>query len=650
MALKYLRDNLKSLTWILWGVVGVFIMLVFFQWGGVNDRRTANREVAATVGSEEISYSEFRQQYQNLEARYRQTFGEQFNSELAKQFNLPIQALDQLIDRRILLMEARNVGLRATDSEVRDAVLDLPVFKDENGKFVGAEKYQQILRANRLSYSDFEDSLRNDVLLGKLNSILAQTAYVSDAEVEKSYRDQAERAEIRFVQLPAAELASEVKASREDVESYFADHQTDYELPEQRVVDYLLFDTVKLRREIEIPDEELRAYYDSHTDDFSREEQVRARHILLRITPDRPAEQAESELAAVRRRIEAGEDFAKLAQEVSEDESNNARGGSLGYFGRGRMVPAFEEAAFSAQVGELVGPVKTDFGYHLIEVEDHRAGGVQPFEEVQAAVRARLLGDRVQEIAEAKARDLAERIKTQQLSTDEQLEALAVEEGLTWQTTEPFGAGDNVTGIGRAPEFNAAAFDLKVGGLSPPVKLPRGWAILRLQEIKPPRLAPLEEVEAKVRAAVEQQQQKAAAARRLGEMRAAIEAGGDFAALASELGVEVQESGQFGRLDSISGLGPNHRVIDAALALEEGQWGQPIETDLGAVLFQVTARQKFDPAEFEKEKEATRTSKQEERLQRLVASVIEQRRRDLNPKYDTQVLANFGIEPPTQGG
>ncbi len=647
MALKYLRDNLKSLTWILWGVVAVFVMLIFFEWGGVNDRQSANTDVAATVGSEEITYSEFQQQYRNLEDRYRQTFGEQFNSDLAKQFNLPVQALDQLINRRILLMEAKEIGLRATDTEVRDAILEYPAFLDEDGNFIGTERYQQLLRANRLTASDFEHSLRSDVLLGKLNAILSQTAYVSEAEVENSYREQAERAEIRFVQLPATELTAEVSTTAAEIESYFADHQTDYELPEQRVADYLLVDTVKLRREVEVPEEELTAYYNDNQDDFTREEQVRARHILLRITPDRPAELAENELQAVRQRIEAGEDFAELAKEVSEDESNSARGGSLGYFGRGRMVPAFEEAAFGARVGELVGPVKTDFGYHLIEVQDQRAGGLQPFEEVKAAVRARLIGERVQEIAEAKIRDLAGRIETEELSSDEQLEALAAEEGLSWQTTDPFGANDNVTGIGRAPDFTAAAFDLKVGKLSPPVKLPRGWAVLQLEEIKPPRLAPLEEVEAEVRQAVEQQNRKAAAARRLAEMRTAVEAGGDFESQASELGLEIQESGEFGRFGSITGLGSNRRVIDSALALQEGQWGQPVESTLGAVLFQVTARQAFDPAEFEKEKVTTREAQQAERLNQLIASLIELRRRDLTPKYDAQVLANFGIEAPT---
>ncbi len=649
MALKYLRDNLKSLTWILWGVVAVFIMLIFFEWGGVNDRRTGGADVAATVGSEEISYSEFRQQYRSLEERYRQTFGEQFNRDLAKQFNLPIQALDQLIDRRILLMEARNIGLRSTDSEVREAILRYPAFLDENNDFIGTERYREILRANRMTFSDFEGSLRDDVLLTKLNAILAQTAYVSDAEVEKSYREQAERAEIRFVQLPATEVATEVAASRADIESYFADHQTEYELPEQRVVDYLMVDTVKLRREIEVPEEELLAYYNDNQDDFTRDEQVRARHILLRITPDRNDEQAQSVLGDVRRRIEAGEDFATLAREFSDDESNSTRGGNLGFFGRGRMVGAFEDAAFNAAVGELVGPVKTDFGYHLIEVQDHRQGGVQPFEEVKGNVRSRLVGTRVQEIAEAKIRDLAGRIESQNLSSDEQLDALAAEEELSWQTTEPFGAEDNVTGIGRAQDFTTAAFDLKLGNLSPPVKLPRGWAIMRLEEIKPPRLAPLEEVEAEVRQAVELQQRKTAAVRRLAEMRTAVEAGGDFAALAAELGLEIQESGEFGRFGGITGLGSNRRVIDSALALREGQWGEPVESTLGAVLFEVTARQEFEQEKFEQEKASTRASEQAGRLNQLLASLIELRRRDLTPKYDAQVLANFGIEAPETG-
>ena len=646
MALKYLRDNLKSLTWVLWGVVAVFVMLIFFQWGGVNDRgRGGARDIAATVGDQEITYEQFRQRYRGLEDQYRQTFGEQFNREMAKQFNLPVQALDQLINRRILLMEAKSVGLRATDGEVRQAILDYPAFRDESGRFIGTESYKRLLRANRQSVDQFETTIREDVLLAKLNTVLAQTAYVSAADVEKKYREQAELAKIRFVQLPATQMTSEA-ATNGEIEAYFADHQTEYELSEERVADYLMVDTVKLRREIEIPEEQIVAYHEANLDQYSREEQVRARHILLRITPDRPVEQAESELLEIRRRIEAGEDFAALAREFSDDESNSDRGGNLGLFGRNQMVKAFEDAAFGAAVGELVGPVQTDFGFHLIEVQDHREGGLQPLDQVRGAVRARLVSERVAEIGEAKIQDLASRIETEKLTSSEQLSVLAEEEGLTLQTTEAFGRNDSITGVGRALDFTAAAFDLEVGETSEPVKLPRGWAILMLKEIKPPRLPDLAEVESEVRQAVERENLKTAALRRLGELSSAVAAGGNFEELVSELGLEIQESGEFGRYGTIAGLGSNRQLIDEALELDAGQWGRPVESSLGAVLFEVIERQTFDAVEFEQEKSATRASQESERLSQLLSSLIELRRRDLTPKYDAQVLANFGIEQP----
>ena len=646
MALKYLRDNLKKLSWVLWGVVAVFVFLVFFEWGGVNDREMGLTDVAATVGDETISMQDFQQTYRSLEDRYRQTFGDQFNRDMAKQFNLPIQALDQLINQRILLMEAESIGLRATDSEVRDAILEYPAFQDVDGNFIGTESYEQLLRANRLNAGEFEDSIRQQVLLGKLSDILAQTAYVSDADVEASYREQAERAQIRFVQLPASQLEDGVTVTDAEVEAYFAENQTNYELGERRVVDYLLVDTVQLRRELEIPEEDLVAFYEANPEDFTREEQVRARHILMRVTPDRPAEQVERELQAIRTQIEGGADFAEMARQHSDDESNAERGGNLGFFGRGRMVKAFEDAAFGAQAGDLVGPVKTDFGYHLIEVQDQRTGGLQPFEQVKASVRSRLIGQRVQEIGEAKIRDVAQRITADQLTTAEQLESLAVEEGLQLKTTEPFGATDNIPGVGRAPDFMAAAFELETGQTSEPVKLPRGWAVLQLKEIQDPRLPELDEVRTEVQQAVELAAQKTAAVARLQEMRGAIEAGGSFEELAGELSLEIQESNEFGRSGTITGLGTNREVIDAALALDQGQWGGPFESNQGAVLFDVVSRQTFDPAKFEEEKSTTRAAQESERLNQLLTSLIELRRRDLTPKYDATLLANFEIETP----
>ncbi|MEE8526147.1 MAG: peptidyl-prolyl cis-trans isomerase, partial [Thermoanaerobaculia bacterium] len=475
--------------------------------------------------------------------------------------------------------------------------------------------------------------------------------YVSDQTVERAFRDQNERAKIRWVELPASRF-EEIEVDDEEIAAYFADHPSDYELPEQRVVDYLLVDTIKLRQEIEVPEQELRAYYDDHSDEFTRDEQVRASHILFKITPDRPDDEAREDLLAVRRRLEGGESFAELARALSEDEATANRGGSLGYFGRGENMLEIEEAAFNAQVGDLVGPVKSLFGYHLIDVQDHRQGGLQPFEQVQAIARSRLVGERVEEIATQKAQDVATRLKARAAGEPagsdaaDPMAVLAEEEGLELQTTEPFGRNDTVAGIGRDPALMAQLFDLETGDVTEPAKVPRGWIIARLAEVKPPRTPDLAEVEDEVRRAAEQEKRGTAAVDRLREASAALADGTSFEDLATELELEVQESEELGRFGNIPGLSSGRKVIDAALKLEEGQRSEPIETADGAVLFEVVERKTFDRSQFDEEKEATRRGEESQRVNQLMASMIELRRRDLVPTYDPQVFKNFGIGAP----
>ena len=192
--LKVLRDNLKYLSWILWVVILIFIAFVFVDFGGGLSRGTGARASAATVGEDKISYADFERQYRQLEAQYRQAFGENFTPEIAKQLRLPLQALDRLVDQRLLLNEAEERGLAATDSEVREAIFEIPGMKDAGGGFIGEETYKRFVRANGYSVRDFEESMRRQIVLTKLNAIFSSSLVVSEADVERAYRDQAERA------------------------------------------------------------------------------------------------------------------------------------------------------------------------------------------------------------------------------------------------------------------------------------------------------------------------------------------------------------------------------------------------------------------------------------------------------------------------
>lgn len=650
MALKYLRDNLKSFSWVLWATIFVLFILVFFEWGGYNEQQQGNDPVAATVGNEVISMSEFQNTYQNLERTYQQLYGDRFDRDLIRQF-LPKQALDQLINRKILLMEADKIGLKAVDSEIQSAILEVPYFQDEDGRFVGTEEYLQRLRSIRMTADEFEASIREDVILNKLDNVLAQTLHVSDADVEEAYRENAEKAKIRFVQQLTSEF-TDIRADDAEVQAYFAEHSVDYALPEQRVANYILVDTVSLRQQLneDVSDEELQAYYNDHAEEFTNEEQVRARHILLKTTPDRDEESTRAELEAIRQRIEGGENFAALAGDLSEDEGSATRGGDLGYFGRNQMVKPFEDAAFGAATGDLVGPIQSDFGFHLIQVEDRREGGLQPFDEVRARVLARVVGEQVVVRAEAKGQEVARHIESEGLTSEEALQAYAESEGLTWTTTDPFAENDNITGIGRAPDFNAAIFGLKLQETTQAIQVPRGWAVGQLKEILPPRTPELAEVRDRVQIAADQEKRKTAAKESLETMKASLESGEDFAALAETAGLQVQESTEFGRFGSVAGLGTNRALIDHALASDVGAWGGPVETAQGAVLYQVTERKTFDATEFGEQKDALRDQQEQQQLQQIKQSMIEVRRRDLTPRYGRQVLETFEIQTDEAAG
>ena len=642
--LKILRDNLKYLSWILWLVIGIFIAFVFVDFGGGLSGGTGGRAAAATVGDREVTYREFEREYRRLENQYRQAFGEQFTPELANQMKLPLQALERLVDEKLLLGEAERLGLAASDREVQEAILEIPGLKDAAGNFVGHDTYERFLRMNGLNSREFEDSVREELMIGKLQAIVSASVDISDGAVEKSYRDQAERAAIRFLQLPASRFQAEIgQLGAADLQTYFAAHREELRLPEQRIIDYLLVDTVKLRAQMTIEPGDLDRYYREHSADFATPEQVRARHILLKVDDKRSAIQAERELANLRQRLDQGADFAQLAAELSEDPASKARGGDLGYFARGRMIKEFEEAAFGAAPNTIVGPVRTSFGFHLIQVLDKRAGGERPYAEVEAQVRAKLSSERAESEAERRAAELLARIEKEKLTSGEQWKALADGDVVQFLSTPAFGKDDVVPGVGRGTAFASSAFALEPGKASPAVKTPRGMAILRVQEIKAPRLPELADVEAKVRAAVSRERMIDRAMAELARARAEIAAGKTLDQIAQSFGLEARASGEFGVNGPVSGLGAVPEVTQAAMKLAQGELGGPVRTPSGAVLFEVTERRSFDPAAFAAEKEATRASLERSEVNRLLGSLLDQKKREEKVNYDRPLLDQFGL-------
>jgi peptidyl-prolyl cis-trans isomerase D len=648
--LKVIRDNLKYLSWILWVIIALFVAAIFIGFGDVTssfDKGAGSRSVAATVGHDTITREDYQRSYQALEQRYQQRYGDQFTTEMAKQMQVPLQALTQAVNQRLMLSEADRLGLKVSDEEVRQRILTAPIFQ-EDGHFVGESLYRQFLQDQlKMTAEQFERQMREDLVLGKLIETLQAGVFISDDEVAKAYRDQNEKAKVRYLELPRGRFVQAQEPTPAELSSYYEAHKAEYKLPEQRDVSYILVEKAKLLPQIQIDDAAMKAYYDAHAKEFGREEQVHARHILAKVDDQHSDAAAQARIADAKRRIEKGEDFAKVAKELSDDPGSKDRGGDLGFFGRKTMAKDFEDAAFGAEPNKLVGPIHSNFGYHLIEVLAKQPGGQQPFEQVKQQIGTRLALERSQDVAQTKAKQLADRLSREKPKDGAALETIAKTDPIfTYARTGLFSEKEPVAGIGQLPAFNKAAFEMSKGAVSQPVQVGRGYAILLLTDVQAPKTPTLAEVDPKVRLAVGTQKQQQMALDQLSQAKDQIAKGGKtLDQVASELGLQAKDSQEFGGNGFIPGLGFSPQLAQSALTLPIGQVGGPIAAGQGAVLFQVTEHKGGDDKDAAAKKAQIREQLSSERFQKVLGAVIEKRKRDLGVNFNRQFLEAMDIQP-----
>ncbi len=643
--LKELRENFKHLKWILWAVIAIFVLFVFVDWGMGKPGGGSDTAVAARAGDIRITTADFQKEYAFAEERYRQAYGKNFSPELARAMNLPEQVLNQMIDRRLLRADAERLGLTVSDEELTQHILGI---KDpqsgrglfvKDGVFVGDATYKRILAANRLSPESFEADTRDGLVLDKLNRFYAQSTVVGDDDVKAEFESRNVKAKIAYVLAPPTTAPAPAITDAE-AEAVFKSNPAPYTQPEKRKAKYLLVEASRIRPTIQVSDADVQADYTANQASFRRGEEVHARHILYKVDGGNDAAQKAKAEAAVRK-LKAGADFAALAKAESDDPGSKASGGDLGSFPRGRMVKEFEDAAFSAKEKEIVGPVRTSFGYHVIQVLERTGERVQPFFEVAPGIRQRLQEDRAREEAKRQAAALAEKVeKLGAKPSDDDLRKLATG-GVTFNETDFLARTDAPAGIGFNPQFTERLFSLKEGETSPAsVTTARGEAIVKCVEIKKPGIPPFSEVKARVIADIQKKKQDEAT---LAGAKSALEAsGGNLDAFAKKLGLKVETPEAFPKGGPVPGLGAPKALLDAVFAAKAGETKGPVALDVrGAVVFRVESVTPFDPAAFEKEKDALKEQLRGQKASKILQALVQRRRADLKVEFNKDLLTRM---------
>lgn len=650
--LKAMRESFHQLKWTLFAVIIVFILgFVFFSGNTGSSGRDAGT-VVARIGSETITAAEFdglyRRRVQALQSQYQGNL----TPELIRAMDLPHQVLDGIVERSLRLEAARRLHLSVSDEELAQSIAAVSAFQ-ENGKFAGRERYERVLRANGLSPDRFEDDMREQLLMDKYSALVRASVFVSDAEIQREFANRNEKASIEYIKVASSRLDGATEPTDADVKAYYDAHRERYRTPEQRRIKYLLVDSARIRAKIVIPDSELKADYERRKDAFTAPDQVIAAHILIRVdanggpAADETARQKAEKLAA---RAKAGEDFAKLASENTEDPSGKTNGGQLPPFGRGQMVPEFEEAAFQMSPGEIRGPIKTQFGYHVIKLIRKEPAHVRRFEEVRGQIASELSEKRAEAETDRRARDLAEVLKHMKNPSDDDLRKLQDGDVVTYNTTDWVGRGEPIPGIGANPRFTDKAWTVKIGQIaSDPISTPRGPTFVKPSEERAAGVPPLTEIRARVVGDWKTERREKEAMEKLAPAAKELADGATLATLASRYETEVKTTPEFSPGGPVPDIGNAPALSAAVFATGKGQAGAPVSVPGGYVLFRVLNRTTPDPAAMASQKAELAESIREREAQKLLRATLQQMRADRRVKVNEEVLQSFVPEVSSRG-
>lgn len=615
--LKFMRRNASG-PWI--KMLFLAIAAVFVFWGiGVGIGGDQRVSPVAKVNGVTIAEPEFQRAYANLLRMYQEIYKENFRPELLQGLDLKGKAIDQLVRINLMRQEADRLGLQVSDSEVRDSIAGMASFQ-QGGRF-DKDLYVRILRANNLTPADFEQAKREEILVNKLQDLLATGVHVSEADARLRFDLENEKVALKFVGLKGADLLAQAKVTDEEVQRHFDAHAESFREPDRLRIEFAVYTSEEFIQKVEISNDDVEAYYKANTAEFSRPEQVHARHILLRV--DETA--SDDEKAAVRKKaddlvakVKGGGDFAELAKKYSEDPGSAPNGGDLGFFPRGQMVPPFEAVAFSLTPGSVSDIVETNFGLHIIKVEAKEEARQQSLDEVRNSLRVKLAAEKAREQARAQAT-----IDRNKLAAGENLESLAKAAGVTAMKPPPFALEEPIEGIGVTP-LNQAVFAVQVNETGPVVDVPRGFAIFRVTEKVASHVPELAVIRSKVEQAARAEKAKELAKQNAEKLLAEAKATG-FDAAVKTLGVSVEETMGFTRAGSfIPKIGMAADLKQAAFELNNEKPLAPAVYDIEGT-YVVAALQERIPApdtQFEEQKSNLMTQAENQRRNQVLEEFL----------------------------
>lgn len=604
--LNVIREHADSwlIKTIIWSIAFAFIGTIFYSWG-MGGSSGSSGGVAATVDGSKISQAEYERTFNNLINFYREQFQGQFSEELIQKLDLKTQALDVLIQKKILFLKAKELDIQISDTEVVNQINSLAAF--QKNKVFNNTAYQNYLKFKRLTPLEFEESQREALLLEKIRNLIKSNVKVSPNELNEAYMLANEKVKLDYIIIPGNHFKSEEKVSREEIKSFYEKNKGRFEIPEKIKVQYVKTTPKDYESLIDIHSEDIEDYYNTKITDFRVRKMYKAAHILFRSEAKndnleesiKSEEQAKQKANDVLKKIRNGTSFSELAKKYSDDSTSGKDGGSLGEFPEGMMVPEFENALKKLKPKETSEPIKTSYGYHIIRLDKITPERIKPLEEVKEEIITKLKDNKTRQKMKRVVKHVYRSAKD-----DQDLMRAAQENNLSTQTTPFISREDHVDpDIGSNPKFFNQAFLLEDNKVGEPVVTLESAFVMKVVNREKPYIPELNDVEELARSKSQEEKDHTFSTTKSELLAKKITNGTvDLESTAKKLGLGLKQTPFFNRSDSIPGIGNLEKVKTKAFVLDNGKSGWALVRD-NYYLIRVQDRQKANAPDIEALKE-----------------------------------------------
>lgn len=612
--LDFMRRHAQS--WMIKAALGA-IVVVFIFWGIWTPRGERERELAI-VGNYTITVAEARNYYQNLVDQYRSVYGSQFNEEMAKKLGLKERAVKDLINKVLLLQEARRLSLTVTSEEIQAAIENYPAFQ-RDGHF-DKTTYLRTLQRMRLTAKEFENNQAQMLLISKIHNLIIAGVKVADKEVWDNYRQNFEKINLEVIFVNPDDF-KDVSLTAAEGQEYFKKYKDDFKIPTRVKIRYLLFDPQNYQKLVQVTTQEIENYYQNNLEKFTQPRRLKVRHILIKTDFKDPEVSAKDRQKAetIREEAQKGQNFGELAKKYSDDPGTKNQGGDLGYISRGQVIPEFETAVFSLKAGEISKVIQTPYGYHIAKVDEIQEQKVEPLEKVKENIQTMLKERKARELAydqadEAYARGMKEG----------KLDNFAQEKKLNLKETGLFSAQDKTD---LNPKLIDSALALSPGDISPVLRLGDTLAILQVTQKEEARNPEFKEVEKKVIEALKKEKQKEKALVKAKEILEKIKKGAEGKALAAQEKLKIEETGFFERAGAPPKMEFSEELRKAIFALlpQNPYAASPIFLNGQYVILRLKELKEVDQKQFQEHKENFRQALLREKQELILSAWLEER-------------------------